>query len=81
MRTHSCSTLHPYFRLAVTIARKCNDDGTWGPVDDSSCSALNNAIPTIIISFQINISKLDAQHVVDNVSLYTFVHLIILTYV
>jgi len=67
--THSCSTLHPYFRLAATIARKCNNDGTWGPVDDSSCTALNNAIPTIIISFQLNISKLDAQRVADNVSL------------
>ena len=79
MRTHSCSTLHPYFRLAAIIARKCNDDGTWGPVDDSSCSALNNAIPTLIISFKLNISKFYAQHVVDKVSLDIFVYLIVLT--
>ena len=68
--THRCSILHPSFRPGVTISRKCNDDGTWGPVDDSSCTALNNAIPTLIISFILNVSRVDAQHVVDNVSLH-----------
>ena len=66
--TQRCSTLHPYFRSGVTISRKCNDDGSWGPVDDSSCTALNNAIPTLIISFVVNVSQIDAQFVVDNVS-------------
>ena len=69
--THRCSTLHPYFRSRVTIIRKCNDDGTWGPVDDSSCTALNNAIPILIISFIVNVSRVDAQLVVDNVSCET----------
>ena len=66
--TQSCSILHPYFRSQITISRKCNDDGTWGPVDDSSCTALNNAIPILIISFIVNVSRVDAQLVVDNVS-------------
>ena len=73
--TQSCSALHPYFRSRVTISRKCNDDGSWGPVDDSSCTALNNAIPTLIISFVVNVSQVDAQHVVDNVSLHIVVYL------
>ena len=68
--THRCSTLHPSLRPGVFISRKCNDDGTWGPVDDSSCTALNNAIPILIISFIVNVSQVDAQHVVDNVSLH-----------
>ena len=67
----SCSTLHPCFRSRVNISRKCNIDGTWGPVDDSSCTALNNAIPTLIISFIVNVSQVDAQHVVKNVSCET----------
>ena len=68
--TYRCSTLHPSLRPRVTISRKCNDDGTWEPVDDSSCTALNNAIPILIISFVVNVSQADAQHVVDNVSLH-----------
>ena len=68
--THRCSTLHPSFRPGVTISRKCNDNGTWGLVDDSSCTGLNNAIPTLIISFVVNVSQVDAQLVVDNVSLH-----------
>ena len=77
--TQSCSALHPSLRSGVTISRKCNDDGSWGPVDDSNCTALNNAIPTLIISFIVNVSQVDAQHVVDNVSLHIiiciFVHI------
>ena len=69
--TQRCSTLFPSLRPGVTISRKCNDDGTWGPVDDSSCTALSNAIPTLIISFVVNISRDDAQPFVDNVSLHT----------
>ena len=68
--TQSCSTLHLNFRTRVVVSRKCNDDGTWGPVDYSSCTALNNAIPTLLISFEVNISKDDAQDIVNNVSLY-----------
>ena len=67
--TQSCSALHPYFRSRVTISRKCNGDGSWGPVDDSSCTALNNAIPILIISFVVNVSQIDAKVVADNVSL------------
>ena len=66
--TQRCSILHSYFRSGVTISRKCNYDGSWGPVDDSSCTALNSAIPILIISFVINVFQIDAQFVVDNVS-------------
>ena len=66
--TQHCSILHPSFRSRVTISRKCNDDGTWGPVDDSKCTALNNAIPTLIISFEMNVPHNSTQHIVDNVS-------------
>ena len=66
--TQSCSALHPSFRSRVTISRKCNDDGTWGPVDYSSCTAHNTAIPTLIISFEVNLPQVDAQHLVYNVS-------------
>ena len=71
--TQSCSALHPSFRSRVTINRRCNGDGTWGPVDDSNCTALNNAIPMLIISFEVNVTQVDAQHVVDNVSLHNII--------
>ena len=67
--THRCSALHPSFRSGVTISRKCNDDGSWGPVDDSSCTALNDAIPTLIISFAVNVSQSIAEDIAHNVSL------------
>ena len=67
--THRCSALHPSFRSGVTISRKCNDDGSWGPVDDSSCTALNTAIPTLIISFAVNVSQSNAEDIAINVSL------------
>ena len=70
MATQSCSTLHPSFRSRVAVSRKCNDDGTWGPVDYSNCTALNNAISILIVSFEVNVSQDDAQDVVNNVSLY-----------
>ena len=69
--THRCSTLHPSLRPGVTISRKCNDDGTWGPVDDSSCTALNNAIPILIVSFAVNVSQSNAEDIAHNVSLNT----------
>ena len=75
--TQSCSTLHPSFRSRVAISRKCNDDGTWGPVDYSSCTALNTAIPTLIISFEVNLTLVDAQRLVYNVSFNTLAHLYI----
>ena len=53
--------------------RECNDDGTWGPVDDSNCTTLDSAIPTLLIVFEMNISQADAQNVVDNVSSKTYV--------
>ena len=68
--TQRCSTLHPSFRSRVAVSRKCNDDGTWGPVDYSNCTALNDAIPTLLISFKVNVSQDDAHNVVNNVSLY-----------
>ena len=61
--------LHPNFRSRVTIGRRCNDDGTWGPVDDSNCTALNTS-SMLIVSFEVNVSRATAEHVVDNVSLY-----------
>ena len=67
--TQSCSTLHPSFRSRVAMSRKCNDDGTWGPVDNSNCTALNDAIPTLIVSFIVNMSRAEAKVIVDNVSL------------
>ena len=72
--THRCSTLHPCLRPFVTISRKCNDDGTWGPVDDSSCTALNNAIPILIVSFAVNVSQSNAEDIAHNVSKCTCVH-------
>ena len=81
--TQRCSNLHPSLRPGVTISRKCNDDGTWGPVDDSSCTALNNAIPILIVSFAVNVSQSDAEDIVDNVSLnehvciYVHIHVVI----
>ena len=67
--TQSCSTLHPSFRSWIFIGRKCNDDGTWGPVDDSNCTALNDAIPTLIVSLIVKVSQAEA---VNNVSLYLY---------
>jgi len=66
--THRCSTLYPNFRSRVYIIRKCNYDGTWGSVDDRGCTALDSAIPIIIVSFEVNTTKFDAQQVVENVS-------------
>ena len=66
--TQSCSTLYPSFRARVTVSRKCNNDGTWGPVDYSSCTALNSAAPTLIISFKVNVSQSNAKAVAENVS-------------
>ena len=73
--TQSCSTLHPSFRSRATVNRKCNDDGTWGPVDDSSCTAHNNAIPILIISFKVNVSHSNAVAFAENVSLDVLVHI------
>ena len=67
--TQSCSTLHPSIRSRVSVGRKCNDDGTWGPVDYSNCTALNDAIPTLTVSFIFNVSQANARAIVDNVSL------------
>ena len=69
--TQSCSTLHPSFRSRVGFSRKCNDDGTWGPVDYSNCTALDSAIPTLTVSFILNVSQANAKAIADNVSLDT----------
>ena len=71
--TQSCSTLHPSFRSRVAVSRKCNDDGTWGPVDYSNCTALNDAIPTLIVSFIVNASQAETEVIVDNVSFDVFI--------
>ena len=42
---------------------------TWGPVDDIACAALNDAIPTLTVSFIVNVSQAKANIIVDNVSL------------
>ena len=65
----SCSGLHRSFRARANVIRKCNDDGSWGPTDDSSCTALNDAIPTLIVSFKVNVSGSTTEAVADNVSL------------
>ena len=70
--TQSCSTLHPSFRSWVSVGRKCNDDGTWGAVDDGNCTVLDNAIPTLLISFEMNVSQADAPDIVNDVSLYLY---------
>ena len=70
--TQSCSTLHPSFRSRVSVGRKCNNDGTWGPVDYSNCTTLNDAIPTLTVSFIVNVSQAEADIIVDNVSLYLY---------
>ena len=66
--TQSCSILHPSFRSRVDISRKCNDNGTWGPVDYSKCTALSSGISTLTISFEMNVTHNNAQHIVNNVS-------------
>ena len=66
--TQRCSALHPSFRSGVAISRKCNNDGTWGPVDYNNCAALNDAIPTLLISFIVDASYHNAQPAVNNVS-------------
>ena len=76
--TQSCSTLHPSFRSRVSVGRKCNDDGTWGPVDDTDCTALNDAHRTLTVSFILNVSQAEADIIVDNVSL---IKLVLHTYV
>ena len=81
--TQSCSTLHPSFRSRVAVSRKCNDDGTWRPVDYSNCTALNDAIPTLIVSFIVNMSQpeADENNIVDNVSVNVcYVHTYITVY-
>ena len=70
--TQSCSTLHPSFRSRVAVSRKCKYDGIWGPVDDSNCTALNDAVPTLIVSLIVNVSQAEADIIVDNVSLYFY---------
>ena len=72
--TQSCSTLHPNFRSRVSVGRKCNDNGSWGPVDYSNCTALNGAIPTLTVSFIVNVSQADARAIADNVSLSICTH-------
>ena len=67
--SRSCLSLHPGFRARANVIRKCNDDGTWGPTDDSGCTALNGAIPTLIVSFTVNVSSSIAEAVAANVSL------------
>ena len=67
--TQRCSTLHPSFRSGVFISRKCNADGTWGVVDESSCTAHSIAIPTLILSFAVNVSQSNAEDIAHNVSL------------
>ena len=69
--TQRCSALHTNFRSGVFISRKCNADGTWGPVDESSCTAQNSAIPTLILSFAVNVSRSNAEDIAHNVSLDT----------
>ena len=69
--THSCSALHPSFRSRVVVSRKCNDDGTWGLVDYSNCTALNDTNSTLIVSFEVNVSNTEAKAIVDSVSLYS----------
>ena len=66
--TQRCSELHPSFRPGVFISRKCNTDGTWGPVDESSCTAQDSAIPTLILSFAVNVSQSNAEDIAHNVS-------------
>ena len=67
--TQSCSNLHPSFRSRVAISRKCHTDGTWAPVDYSNCTALNDAIPILTVSFIVNVPQTDAKAIADNVSL------------
>ena len=73
MITQSCSILHPSFRSRVAVSRKFNDDSTYmGPVDDTACTALNDAIPTLTVSFIVNVSQAEADVIVDNVNLYLY---------
>ena len=68
MRVLKCSDLHSSFRPGVYINRFCNTDGQWSIVDFSACTALPDAIPIVIVSFEVNISKSDAEISAEDVS-------------
>ena len=69
--TQPCSTLHPSFRYGVNVARHCNSDGTWSPVDMTACTMFINSNPVIAVYFTVTVSKssaMDPTNVINNVS-------------
>ena len=69
--TQPCSTLHPSFRYGVNVARHCNSDGTWSPVDMTTCTMFINSNPVIVVYFTVTVSKssaMDPTNVINNVS-------------
>ena len=69
--TQPCSTLHPSFRSGVNLARRCNSDGTWSPVDMTNCTMFMNSNPVIVVYFTVTVSSsntMDPTNVVSNVS-------------
>ena len=68
-----CSTLHPSFRSGVNIARHCNSDGTWSPVDMTACTMFINSNPVIVVHVHFTVtvsdsSTVDPTIIISNVS-------------
>ena len=70
--TQPCSTLHPSFRSGVNIARRCNSDGTWSPVDMTTCTMFMNSNPVLVVYFTVIVSdsnRIDSAIIINNVSI------------
>ena len=68
--TQLCSTLHPNFRSGVSIARRCNNDGTWSPVNMAACTMFIDSNPVIAIHFTVVVSDsntMDSTTILSNV--------------
>ena len=70
--TQPCSTLHPSFRSGVNIERHCNSDGTWSPVDMTTCTMFMNSNPVIVVYFTVIVSdsnRIGSAVIINNVSI------------
>ena len=72
-RTQLCSTLHPNFLSGVNIERRCENDGTWSPIDLSNCTMFMDSLPVVIVSFTVAINNTETVDtgstlIINNVS-------------
>ena len=69
--TQPCSALNPNFRSGVSITRRCNNDGTWSPVDVTACTMSIVSNPVIAVHFTVafsDSSTMDSTTTISNVS-------------